>query len=240
MTIKELYNRDIKNQANRGWIQYITKLAQILDNSGYTDRKQMIDSYFTNKYSDLIVDDTLFVDLDKEDCYQQIVANVQACLYSHYEDIKRMFEIVSAEYNPIENYDRYEEYDKQTRTMTNAEVTTTDTNDKVTNTTTSKVAGYNSNTLTTSDSTESVSTGTGTNGKIVNESKTSQHIDTEVTSGTGTNGIINNHIHGNIGVTEATKMLENQEIFWSNFNFFDYLFKLVFRYLSIGVYECEV
>ena len=108
----------------------------------------------------------------------------------HLETWTRMWTVAQAEYNPLENYDRMEEWDDEgsnTKTGTGQQSCTgnyTETN---------KVAGYNSETLVNKDQ----RTGSNSGSQTASASE---------------NGTATNHregrAHGNIGVTTSQQMLQ--------------------------------
>ena len=74
-------------------------------------------------------------------------------------------------------------------------------------------------------------------GAIVNTSEIDEYINSQEILGTEADGKIFNHIHGNIGVTKSTELLDAHADFWNNFNFFEKVLKSLFNYLCVGVYE---
>lgn len=96
----------------------------------------------------------------------------------HLQTFTKWSEVLNAEYNPLENYDRHEQFENSGN-VTGASDTT--------GTNTGKVTAYDSETLKTND-----------------EQTSTDHSDTEGhTSGRGTS-----YIHGNIGVTTSQQMLQ--------------------------------
>lgn len=233
-TVKQIYKRLIAVESTNMWLQNIPDLSFIYVDTDYRDSHSYIDRYFSNKFKDLIIDDDL---LDADCTYNDLVREVKSCMYANAESIKRMYEIVKAEYSPIENVDRYEEMDKVTTTNDMGLRKQTNKTDKTKNTTTSSTTGFNNGAgYVPENKVESETTGQGANGEINSMLTTDAVIDTTTVSGTGTDGKIFNHIHGNIGVTESTTMLEHHADFWKWFNFYEYIYKLVFAYLGIGIY----
>lgn len=108
----------------------------------------------------------------------------------HLETWTRMWTVAQAEYNPLENYNRTEEWDDeghQTRSNSGQQSSTgsyTETN---------KVAGYNSETLVNKDQ----ATGSNTGSQTASASETG--ADT---------GHHEGRTHGNIGVTTSQQMLQ--------------------------------
>lgn len=98
----------------------------------------------------------------------------------HGDDVIRLFEGLKSEYNPIENYDRYEESGiSHTGTIGNSGNSTS----------TSKTSAYDSSTLVTDGE---ISGNTGNTTTFNNDDTTTSHI------------------HGNIGVVDAPSMLTNE------------------------------
>lgn len=106
----------------------------------------------------------------------------------HGDDVIRLFEGLKSEYNPIENYDRYEDSGiKHRGTIGNTGNSTS----------TSKTSAYDSDTLVTDGE---ISGNTGNTTTFNNDDTTTSHI------------------HGNIGVVDAPSMLSNESrIRFNNF-----------------------
>lgn len=102
----------------------------------------------------------------------------------------RIAAALDAEYSPIENYDRYEEW---TDSGTSSSLESTEQRTQQSTGTTRKVAGWNNDsTLTPAEGVDSSGTGSSTGS----------------TNGTGsTTGKHSGHLHGNIGVTTAQEMI---------------------------------
>lgn len=137
-------------------------------------------------------------------------AEVEAC-YSEPETMKqaitiwaqlrtsswyRIFTALDAEYNPIHNYDRYEDI---SRTYTpGAGYTDSVTDPEYTDTVTEENPGYNSNTL--------VTAGKNTAARTVQTNSSVTHTP----DGESDSEIYDNHLYGNIGVTTAAQMIQGE------------------------------
>lgn len=96
----------------------------------------------------------------------------------HLQTFTKWSEALNIEYNPLENYDRHEQFENSGNVTGSSDETGTNTG---------KVTAYDSETLKTNDEQTSI-----------------DHSDTEGhTSGRGTS-----YIHGNIGVTTSQQMLQ--------------------------------
>lgn len=233
-TVKKIYNRLIAVDNNNMWLPSISELSFIFIDSGYREHHTDIDRYFSNKFKDLIIDNDL---VDQDATYADLMLEIKSCMYANAESIKRMYEVVQSEYSPIENVDRYEEMDKVTTTNDMGLRKQSNKTDKTKNTTITSTTGFNNGAgYVPENKVESETTGQGANGEINSTLTTDAVMDTTTVSGTGTDGKIFNHIHGNIGVTESTTMLEHHADFWKWFNFYEYIFKMVFAYLGTGIY----
>lgn len=110
---------------------------------------------------------------------------------------------LTAEYNPIENYDRIEEWQDST---TNTSRYTNSANNTSSGSTKEQVYGYN-DLQTPADNSANTSESTS--------------ADTSDSAGTGTSaGTRKGRVHGNIGVTTTQKMLEGERQV-AMFNFYD-------------------
>lgn len=128
---------------------------------------------------------------------------------------ERMWSAIQTEYNPLENYDRREEWeDSQTveREAQNQTTATGETND--TNQSEHFVYGFNDN----SQVKQSSDTGSGTTEREDHTTATG----TESTTGNGTR---TGRIHGNIGVTTSQAMLEAELNLDRKINMYDIIAK---------------
>ena len=131
---------------------------------------------------------------------------------------KHLAETLTAEYNPIENYDRTEEWEDNS---TNTSHYTNSANNTSSGTTKEQVYGYN-DLQNPSDNNASTSTSTG--------------VDTSDSAGTGTSaGTRKGRAHGNIGVTTTQNMLESERRI-AMFNFYDTVVRDFQRRFLIWVY----
>lgn len=129
-----------------------------------------------------------------------LVAKINTFFAKNYDVFNRIYKATLLDYDPIENYNRFEMY--------------TDT----TNLNTKSVVGGASNAVnsSTGDNTSMVSPYDA--GTFVNDSKdvstnksTITASNTDTTTNTGTNSLSHDaHIHGNIGVTTSQQMLESE------------------------------
>lgn len=157
---------------------------------------------------------------------------------------------MSQEYNPIENYDRYEDWSiANTGTVknsgeTNNDGTITNVGDssdtgtiKDESRTTNKVSAFNDNELVNNSSDDSESTRTlDTNNHVDNTTTNNNKI---VSADVRTDNLNEKrvaHIHGNIGVKTAAEMLaENNELL-EKWNLYDKITDLFLAEFSILVY----
>lgn len=141
---------------------------------------------------------------------------------NNYEKYLRLKEIIDAEYNPIENYDRYENLHREySGDGTSTEDATN--HDTGTSTNTGQIEGFNSATF--KDSTKDTRQDNLTHTADIDRS----HED----SGTEDNV---NHIHGNIGVTTATAMMEEHKNFWDSFNILEIIYADIDNILTTNSY----
>lgn len=121
----------------------------------------------------------------------------------------RFLEMIDVDYNPIENYDRYESLLKEySNSGTSSEDATRGNTGTVS--TVDQIEGFNSASFQDSDKV------TRTDNLTESNDIDREHAD----NGTEEN---TNHIHGNIGVTTAEQMLTGYTDFWSRFNLLEYM-----------------
>lgn len=121
----------------------------------------------------------------------------------------RFLEMIDVDYNPIENYDRYESLLKE---YSNSGTSSEDASRGNTGTVTTvdQIEGFNSASFQDSDKV------TRTDNLSESNDIDREHAD----EGTEEN---TNHIHGNIGVTTAEQMLTGYTDFWSRFNLLEFM-----------------
>lgn len=117
---------------------------------------------------------------------------------------ERFYQSTVQNYNMIHNYDRYEEWsDTSSRTTSGTSSSTDSTTSHTTGTTSTSKAAYNDTNLTPTERTDSTAdataTGTGSNTSSGTENGSGGH---------------EGHLYGNIGVTTAAQMLnEERELY---------------------------
>ena len=132
-------------------------------------------------------------------------------------ELKRIYEALSAEYNPIWNYDRNEEYKDITERHSGGDVTTSQPESGVDE---SKVSAFNS-------SSYQPERQTTTNAGVVKSE-----------SNTGENGSIehNAHLWGNIGVITSAAMVAEETKLRSEKNMYDIAGRIFANELLIQIY----
>ena len=143
--------------------------------------------------------------------------NVQMFVMNHLRTFNKWMDALNIEYNPLENYDRNEEFtDVGNASMTASSHGTMGGN----NNTTNNVSAYDNNGMSPHDSSSSTS------------------YSTTDTSGGNTSNSTNTRtgrIHGNIGVTTSQQMLQS-ELDIARFNVYHQITDLFIDELLIGVY----
>ena len=151
----------------------------------------------------------------------------------HYHTFEKWVEAENLTWNPIENYDRYEDWtDKGSdeRTGNRKDVSSaSDTNITAgSGETKQNVTTYDSGTYKPDNQTESTSGATSSSSTTGNnESNTTDKGESE--------SIHSGHIHGNIGVTQASDMVRGWRDVWS-WNIYEAIADMYKDEFSIGVY----
>lgn len=142
----------------------------------------------------------------------------------------RMYQTMTKEYEPLENYDRYEDWSDSGNAKTDAKTSysNTGTSENSTNSKTeTQVSAFNESTY----QPDSKMDGSGSdNGKTTD-------------SGTSTNGITGSndsthsgHIHGNIGVTTSAQMAAEEWELRATHNLLDHVCKMFEQTFMVQVY----
>lgn len=151
----------------------------------------------------------------------EIVAGV---VWANYGDKwTRIYNTITAEYEPLENYDMTEHYEGSRTDDATTRDTASPANNTVSSTTNADVYGYNSSSPSPSDR----STTTTNQGKDA----TSKYDNT-----TGDEHDLTRH--GNIGVTTSQQMAES-EIALRQYNFFEGVYKDLDKILALPIYDAD-
>lgn len=152
------------------------------------------------------------------------------------DGVKRMIDALEADYNPIENTDRYDEWTETTDSEQSHNVSretgntrNEDYTENTDDTTETSVSAYDSSSFTPKDKVtlDSGKTNTGTIQDSGNEN--------EDMTGTGNETkTYSQHLHGNIGVTTNQQMIRD-ELDLRKFNIYTYIAEDFFDNLMIGV-----
>lgn len=156
--------------------------------------------------------------------------------------IDHLWEVTQLEYNPIENYDRMENWtDNGKGTFQKGKVHTEETYQKGTATTTfgkvsdvtHKVAAFNSSTPEVANTDNVTDSGSDTQSFGAD---TSHGCVTNGSDESTTNGTHEGRIHGNIGVTTSQQMIQQEIDLTKAYNFLDKVCKLYADRILIGVW----
>ena len=138
---------------------------------------------------------------------------------------KKLYDVLSLEYNPIENYKTTEiatpDITRQTDTSTETDITTEDSGENA-----DDVYGFNSTIPVPTDYNKNTSTSRVT----ADADKNAEH---RTYTETGTNTI---EKHGNIGVTTSQQMIESEIELWK-WNFLDTVFSQLDRLITCPLYD---
>lgn len=151
-------------------------------------------------------------------------AIVAGVIWANYGDKwTRIYDALSAEYNPLENYNMVENYEGGHTDDATTHITADPTKNEIVSTTDSDIYGYNSSSPAPADkSTTSTTQETDTTNKYDNES-TDDH---ELTR------------RGNIGVTTSQQMLE-AELNIRRYNFFENVYRDIDKILALPIYDAD-
>lgn len=216
-------------------------------------------------YGMMMYDETLFDDvvlpegLDKDILVSEIVSK-SGDLFPYYQvppilkrnisywfirrryDFEQMYKALTAKYNPIENYDRYEAAsrnytnsgkDNTSRTYRN-ENNSTDTTTLGTQIITSEgVSAYNSNDYANSSKTNTTNSGSDKNINVANSQSSD---DSTVNYGAVRDESEDVHVHGNIGVTTNQQMIEAEEEMRIKYDLYSMIATLFEREFIVQIY----
>lgn len=151
----------------------------------------------------------------------------------HLLTFEKWVESNAATWNPIENYDRYEDWtdngtDERTGKRTDQSTASDSSTSSGSGETKQNVTTYDSGTYKPDGQTESTSGATSS-------STTTGNNESNSTDNGKSENIHTGHIHGNIGVTESSTMLANFREVWK-WNIYDEIANLYKDEFCVGVY----
>ena len=183
-----------------------------------------LDQYFILRYGDRIAN-KLISFYEGSDGYvtgTQLQALANMIYDVNAKRWEKLFGVYNAEYNPIENTDFIETIKEHTESEGNVD-TTTSASAQASNSTTNNRFGFNSSSAV-GDTTSSSSGSNSSSGS----------------SGTDTDNTVDHtsehRKHGNIGVVEATTMLEHEADFWGKWSFIDHVCKDICDMIALSIY----
>jgi len=197
----------------------------------YHSNYAVIDNYFVKKYGTLALDDMLEGSTDVI-TLSNVESMIIGTIKSHNEQLKRIYAVESLEYDPIynveESYTRTNTFGEQVRTDVIGARTSDNTTDAYNQTSLNETTGYDANTLQTDNKTTNAMP--ETHSSVTTESATDTSTDAEHTDTETYNR------QGNIGIMSSQELILKQLNTWEYYNFYDYLFKLVFSVVTLPIY----
>ena len=183
-------------------------------------------------YPDLFADIQLPTGIDKEILVNNIIKEcwdlepiypqpilfkqmIDAFFAKKYSDYLKMYTALNEEYNPIHNFDRFEEKDesrKNDRNYKRSENRNMDSENTSNTETTNKVSAYDSDDFSNSDL-ENIKDNSNRND--------TENISIDDTDNTTDTYTTKNHLYGNIGVTTSQQMLESEIDLRTKYNIYD-------------------
>lgn len=219
------------------WSKDIVNGLRSSTSSVYQDINFIDDDYVYNHASELLIAPLLKQNLgtsEKMDSTTKWVKILQTAYVKYYPKWERLWNVVNAEYNPIENYNMVEQETMPTKTIADdfKEETHNEVNTDLT--TNESVYGFNS------DNPVPVSR-TNTNGSKVNnysdQTKSGTSLYNTRTESYDTYRELTRS--GNIGVTTSQQMLESEIALWK-WNFIqDVIYKDLDDLLTLNIYGGE-
>lgn len=155
----------------------------------------------------------------------------------NYRTFEKWIKALNVEYNPLENYDRIEEWEESHSGSKNGTTTTNESSsnsgsisNKQNNTSTNNVSAYDSTTLVTeSQNIDGGSSSSSSNGN------TSSNGTVTTNDSESASDLRNGRTHGNIGVTTSQQMLES-ELNIAKWNVYKHITDLFMQEFCIMVY----
>ena len=177
--------------------------------------------------------------------YDYLKFSIGAWSRRWYRTIEKWINVLNIEYDPLYNYNRYEEWEDSGRTGSTRNLTgsttdhvegETDTTDSVNTTGEDElsVVAYNSDTYHNKEKRETEGTSSSTGHSETETSATGSNTEAETLSGTSS-GDHSGHMYGNIGVMSTQDMLQ-QELDIQKFNLIQQVTDLFLTEMCILVY----
>ena len=167
-----------------------------------------------------------------------------------YKPIERIIQAITDNYNPLHNFDRYEEYSDtenktgsetqeniENRTNTGINTVTENTNSNSNTVTENTVSAYNANTYQ-PDNKQTVDNESAENVTSNGSSTFDENSKNDTNSDFNEDRTLNHvgHLYGNIGVTKSQDMLIDEISVRYNYNLYDIVSELLFREICVYIY----
>lgn len=151
-------------------------------------------------------------------------AIVAGVVWANYGDKwTRIYDTITAEYEPLENYNMIENYEGSHTDDSTSRDTADPTDNEIVSTTNADIYGYNSSSPSPADKSTTTTT---------QEIDKTNKYDNESTDGHELTR------HGNIGVTTSQQMAES-EIALRQYNFFEGVYKDIDKILALPIYDAD-
>lgn len=216
----------------------------------YNSNYVHFDARYLNLYGSLAFDTYLQEDMDS------IHDVIHGVILSNITSLTHLYNILGLTYDPIANVDGIEK-----RTMEHGEKTVNDdigvrknttTSDPFTmttknesnsnddNTTVNSVSAYNNDNYSDKDKSAITGTTSAISTTTADTEKTTTTVSADATKDSHVEKAFTDietlERTGNIGVTSTQNLMNQEKDFWISYNFYDYLFSIIFQTLTIPIY----
>lgn len=262
MTLATFNNIKAYNKSVGGSIKILPE-STLIDTpwcNFYMTNYTSIDNLAYKMYGSYVLEDVEnpLKTLDTGTLLEELSLNASMFLDTNATYLNRLWEIETLNFSPIENYDRYEDIkdvrsgdEVSTLIKTGNAIEVNTTNGNVSNSAKnnqkeinkSEPTSYNTNLIdtTTTEYTGEADTSTTTYNNLSNEKNTTYnnvkddntHVYNDVTD------THNAHIHGNIGVTTSTAMLNEYDNFYTTYNFWVKFWDMYIKFNCRADFEAE-
>lgn len=230
----------------------------------YTNNSIALDNHYIKLYGGLQVDEELIGTTDTQ-TKTNITNEIRYYIIAHKEQLNRLYDINSLEYNPLYNvdgtttttYSEFEKedsyglhktdnfYDENVTLEKKGAYTSIDTLGETETNTIDKTYGFNESSAVPNDE-QKTTTNTVQNMRNIDPQENSVTLETRtdsVTSNAHTDTFtekehsVTEVRQGNIGITMSTQLIQSQFDVWSKIAFWDVLFANLFATITIPMYE---
>ena len=213
--------------------------TEYIPDSDFKNDLVLVNSHLSNfinsEFGDLLLSDRILY--NNEIDISVVDTLIASLFYLNAENYSRQYQIVKSVYNPVDNYAK----NSIITTEHTGKETDTNTNGAVEHTTTVKETVVDKSLVDKGKSIDNTGAQINTTERD-NDTRTTTYnnlTNSNEKSFTDRKDIVTEQTTGNVGVTTATAMLTEHNVFWNSFNFWLLIINDILKVLTKGVWQYE-